>query len=335
MHQKKNDLLDRYLNAIKFWLPRGQQKDIIAEIAEDLHSQIDERETALGHPVSEGDLVGILRQRGSPMKIAASYVSEQRLINPVLLPVYRLVLKIVLLWVLAPLFAIIYLGPIFTSGHPAQALLSFCNEAWRTAFMVVGIVTTVFFWLDRFHAKIKESDNWDPRKLPHIPATRQTTSRWNHLAGFIFGAIAAICWILLISRLWGRMVFSFPGGPTMILAPVWGQVAWPSMAIVLASALTDGFSFLYPARIRARAMCRIAIDGLMVVVATILLGASNWVTLAVPHLSETDLLKTMTWLDGTIRVTLVIIILIALGDAIREGRRLFRARPVAAAAIQT
>ena len=49
MPQKKNDLLDRYLNAIKFWLPSGQQKDIIAEIAEDLHSQIDERETALGH----------------------------------------------------------------------------------------------------------------------------------------------------------------------------------------------------------------------------------------------------------------------------------------------
>jgi len=332
MPQTKTDLLDRYLNAIKFWLPRGQQKDIIAEIAEDLHSQLDERETALGHPPGEGDLVAILRHRGSPMKVAASYVCEQRLINPVLLPVYRLVLRIVLLWVLAPLFIIIYLGPILTSGQPARALLSFWNEAWRTAFMVVGIVTTVFAGLDRFRVKIDEPGNWDPRKLPHIPAARHTASRWNHLAGFIFGILAAGCCIWLI---WGRSQVSFPGGPTMILAPVWGQVAWPFMAIILASPLIDGFSFLYPARIRERAVCRICIDGLMVVVATILLGASGWVTIAVPHLSAGDLLKAMTWLNGTIRVTLVIIILIALGDAVREARNLLRARLVAAVAILT
>jgi hypothetical protein len=332
MPQKKTDLPDRYLNAIKFWLPRGQQKDIIAEIAEDIHSQIDEREAALGHPLSEGDLVAILRQRGSPMKVAASYVSEQRLINPVLLPVYRLVLRIVLLWVLAPLFAIIYLGPILTSAHPAHALLSFWNEAWRTAFMVVGIVTTVFTWLDRYHVKIKGLDNWDPRKLPHIPATRQTTSRWNHLAGFIFGIFGAFCWILLI---WGRTEFSFPGGPTMILAPVWGQVSWPSMAIVLASALTDGFSFLYPARLRVRAVSRIGIDGLTVVVATILLRAPGWVKIAAPHLSAGELLKVMTWIDSSIQVTLAIIVLIALGDAIRELRGPLRAKPFVSAPILT
>jgi hypothetical protein len=34
------ELVDRYLQAVRFWLPKRQQEDIIAELSEDLHSQI-------------------------------------------------------------------------------------------------------------------------------------------------------------------------------------------------------------------------------------------------------------------------------------------------------
>ena len=119
------DLLDRYLHAVKFWLPKAQQEDIIAELAEDLHSQVEESEAALGHPLAEDDLVALLKKRGSPLRVASGYIPEQRLINPAMLAIYRLVLKIVLLWVLAPLFVVIFAGPIFTSPHPAQVLVDF------------------------------------------------------------------------------------------------------------------------------------------------------------------------------------------------------------------
>jgi hypothetical protein len=56
-----------------------------------------------------------------------------------MLPVYRLVLKIILLWLLAPLFAILYIGPLFTSAHPERVLRSLWSEAWRNGFMVVGM----------------------------------------------------------------------------------------------------------------------------------------------------------------------------------------------------
>ena len=42
------ELLDRYLQAVRFWLPRKQQDDIIAELGDDLRSQIEEREASLG-----------------------------------------------------------------------------------------------------------------------------------------------------------------------------------------------------------------------------------------------------------------------------------------------
>ena len=34
------ELLQRYLKAIEFWLPAGEKQDILAEISEDIHSQI-------------------------------------------------------------------------------------------------------------------------------------------------------------------------------------------------------------------------------------------------------------------------------------------------------
>ncbi len=44
------ELLDRYLQAVRFWLPRKQQDDIIAELGEDLRSQIQDRESSWPFP---------------------------------------------------------------------------------------------------------------------------------------------------------------------------------------------------------------------------------------------------------------------------------------------
>jgi hypothetical protein len=42
------ELLDRYLQAVKFWLPAEQQDDIAAELGEDIRSQIEDRKEQLG-----------------------------------------------------------------------------------------------------------------------------------------------------------------------------------------------------------------------------------------------------------------------------------------------
>ena len=56
------ELLDRYLQAVRFWLPKAQQQDIIAELSSDLHSQIEDRETELGRPLNEAELEAILKK---------------------------------------------------------------------------------------------------------------------------------------------------------------------------------------------------------------------------------------------------------------------------------
>ena len=44
MTKPSTDLIDRYLQAVGFWLPRDQKQDILAEISEDLRSQLEDRE---------------------------------------------------------------------------------------------------------------------------------------------------------------------------------------------------------------------------------------------------------------------------------------------------
>ena len=44
------ELIDRYLQAVRFWMPKGHE-DVIAELAEDLHSQVDAKEEEVGRPL--------------------------------------------------------------------------------------------------------------------------------------------------------------------------------------------------------------------------------------------------------------------------------------------
>ena len=69
-------LLERYLQAVKFWLSKEQKEDIIAELSEDIRSQIDEKETELGRKLNEVELESILKQRGRPILVANRYLPQ-------------------------------------------------------------------------------------------------------------------------------------------------------------------------------------------------------------------------------------------------------------------
>lgn len=58
------ELIDRYLQAVGFWLPRKQRQDILAELAEDLQSQIEEKEAGLNRKLSEAELESLLKEPG-------------------------------------------------------------------------------------------------------------------------------------------------------------------------------------------------------------------------------------------------------------------------------
>jgi hypothetical protein len=316
------DLIDRYLHAVKFWLPKPQQQDILAELAEDLHSQVEEREASLGRPLAEPDVVALLRKRGSPMRVASGYLPEHRLVDPAMLPLYRLVLKVILLWVLAPIFLLVVLGPAFDSAHPGVALVAFLSQAVRAFFFVIGIVTTVFAIMDRYQAKWV--DRWDPRKLPLIPPAQPPMEWYNDFSGFVFGIGAAVFWAVVFAQHNG---FTLNSGVSLVLAPIWGHIYWIVIALTLARAFVDLYCFLRRAWTPLRSWLRLSLDALAILIGCVLLRITDWATVTGPSIAPADAAKFLSWVSLTIQVTLVCAILIKLYDAWRQLRLLWRARP--------
>ena len=53
------ELLDSYLKAVRRYLPRSQRDDIVAELSVELRAQIESRESELGRPLRDDELMAI------------------------------------------------------------------------------------------------------------------------------------------------------------------------------------------------------------------------------------------------------------------------------------
>lgn len=203
------ELLDRYLQAVRFWLPRKQQDDIIAELGDDLRSQIEDRESSFGRPLNEDELVALLKQAGNPLWVAGRYQKQQALIGPVLFPLYSFVLKIVALGYLVPWFLVWIVLTVFVPSHPstnpALTLIGRWGSLWTTTVIIFGTVTLAFAILERIQSAVSALQRWDPRKLPRVVRPKNRVSRVESVFGLVF-SIVFIVWWLSLSR-YGHVIF--------------------------------------------------------------------------------------------------------------------------------
>src|SRR5260370_27390650 len=90
------DLLERYLQAVRTYLPTSKKEDILKELGENLRAKMEEKETDLGRPLSEDELAEILKKHGHPLLVATRYRQSRHLIGSTLFPFYWLAMKIIL-----------------------------------------------------------------------------------------------------------------------------------------------------------------------------------------------------------------------------------------------
>jgi hypothetical protein len=195
------ELVDRYLQAVRFWVPRSQQ-DLVEELAEDLRSQIDDKETELGHPLDVEEVSAILKRCGSPMIVASSLGPRRQLIGPGLYPIYTFVLKAVLLWILVPVFIFI-IGPVnlANSSTWGTAVARTMGDLWSGLFISAGIITLVFVIIERTAAldpKLAHMEcKWDPKSLPPLQKQDRKPSLIQAVCEMVFGWFGLI-WLLLV-----------------------------------------------------------------------------------------------------------------------------------------
>jgi hypothetical protein len=239
------NLLDRYLQAVRLRLPPKQQDDIVRELAEDIRSEVEDREAQLGHALTDAEVEPILLRWGSPMAVALRYAPSRPLIGPLLLPLYWRVLRVVLLWVLVPL-ALLVSGPaVIAAAHPWTATLAALGQYVQTAISGFAMITLIFVILERVHPDHPVRKAWNPRDLPAVrPPERDELSRTGAVFEVIFGGWFFFWWADLV-----RMpTFGIPLDSVIHLAPapVWQDLYWPILALAASMPVLSAANLVRP-----------------------------------------------------------------------------------------
>lgn len=197
-------LLNRYLAAVKFWLPKSQRDDIAAELAANLQSEIDDRAAGLGRPLSETELAALLKQHGPPVLVSSRFQGEHRTVNfgrqligPIVFPFYWIGVKVTLvLLFVQSLIAAVFVDSV--GGTVAEIVRAPFRVA-RLALPALLFVTIVFALIDwsfrRFRLIEKWSDRWDPGRLPSADRQEKQVRRSSSIAGIIIQSLFILWWM--------------------------------------------------------------------------------------------------------------------------------------------
>ena len=240
------DLLERYLQAVRKYLPwtlsGSRQDDIMAELRSDLESQIEERESDLGRPLTEGEMIDLLKQRGAPIQVAGRYQPVQYLIGPTLFPMYLYVLRMAAIWTVI-VYLVIAVITVWASPPHIPSIADWIFRLPGTILNTAFWVTLVFVAIEYFLARHPQmlppiegvSKDWSPSTLPPLEPvqTKKPKGFAQAVAEVIFGYLF-FCWLLLILKypvLWlgpsAYLLHTYPIAP----ASIWWTFYWVVLVI--------------------------------------------------------------------------------------------------------
>jgi len=255
-------LVERYLQAVRFWLPKQGKQDILEELAEDIRTDIESRQAALGRDLTDGEIAALLKERGRPILVANAYLPQRYLIGPVLFPIYAFVLKIVGLCYLVP-FALVWIGLLWNSAHhashPGSYWLAGAGAAWGSmwtaALSALGIATLIFAVLERVPDKAQLFEHWDPSKLPGL----RDPNRIPRMASAFELAVYLVLLTLWAAKMAPLLLVDQPG-LQLLVTPLWHTFFWGLLAFLVALTGLAAGNVIRPYWTISRATVRLAID---------------------------------------------------------------------------
>ncbi len=281
------ELVDRYLQEVRFWLPKAQQEDIVAELSEDIQSQIEEKEAGLGRKLNEAEVEGILQRWGNPMLLAERYQPHKQLIGR-LFPEYWLTLRLVL-GITILVLAIVFVA-VLASGKPLpKAFLLFPV----ILFAEFGWLTFVYAVRERFY----RPGRWNPRSAPRIAKHEGNRRRSQSFYGLVIFAFFSLWW--LAGLRFPYLIF----GPFFKFAPVWQRFYVPILLLTLAEIARQCINLVRAQWTRFLSVTRLLINSAGLVICYSLLKAGDLVNLTDAARSWNDMHTREWWVVG-ISITL-------------------------------
>lgn len=314
------DLLERYLQAVRFFLPRRQQDDIVRELSENLFSQMEDREAELGRPLTEDEQADILRRHGHPMLVAGRYRSHQQLIGPVFFPIYLFALKAGLGIALLVTIVVATITTILNGDPVRQSVEAFLAFPGR-ALMVFAWTTLGFAALDLARAQLKLAHKWDPRSLPKVVRPADRISRARSACELVLTAAYAI-WLLLLP--WAPVLLLGPAAAILEPAPIWGLVYAPLLLLAALSVARSCLDFMRPYWTPVRSLMRAGTHAGTFLVAALLLRSGEWVVgragAALPG-DAPPLDRVVDIINTGFQIGLLVVCIVSLVELVREVHR--------------
>ncbi|HKW62182.1 MAG TPA: hypothetical protein VJN89_06525 [Candidatus Acidoferrum sp.] len=287
------ETVDRYLKAVAKALPEAQREDIIRELSEDIRSEMEDKQSELGRPLTEAEQQALLKQRGNPLLLAARYHQDDRrvafgrqLIGPVLYPFYIKVLS----FNLGLTFVVI--GTIFLALSVSGQRLSFkdiLNTCLLQFFIQLGAVTLIFSLVERHLTK--HPDRWNlsgkcgavqldigtGRNVSVRIEGRQQISRFESVSIIIASAVALV-WMTEVQNY--QFLILGPAAAFLKLAPIWYQVYFPIVLLTVAEIVRATINLVRPDWTLFRAVYSLFVHGGGLAVVYFLIRAGSWVMAA-------------------------------------------------------
>jgi hypothetical protein len=312
------ELVDRYLHAVRGYLPRRDQDDIIRELGEDIRSQVDDRERELGRPMRDVEVEALLKQLGHPMVLASRYGPQRELIGPAVFPFYWLALKIAL--GVALLVQVVVAGVLLAGGREGREVVDLLVRfPTGGAISVFGWVTLVFGAGQFVLTRAGVFEGWQPRTLPQAPTRSPRASRF-HAFFELIGHTAMLAWILTLPTY--PALAMGPAAAILDFAPIWERYYVALVLLVLGWMTPPAFALLYPERRRARLTLRIVVHVGGLVLLGLLLDGGPWV---LPKADTQDLRKLADIINTSIRIGIIFSGVITGFELVKDVWKLLRA----------
>jgi len=306
-------VVDRYLMAVRIFLPRSAQRDIIAELSDDIRTRMDDRESTLGRPLTAGEQEAIVADFGHPALLAGRYGPRRRLIGPEIFPFYWLVLRLAL--VVGVAVHVTVTMTMLAQGRADQAIRQATQVLPVVAFIQFGIITLIFALLDNYGVLARVGQSWNPRTLPTA----------GHVQPFVQLALVAIFSAWWFSALRMPFLVFGPGATVVMFAPIWRSLYLPMLGLALADVAWQIARLLRPQWARFRSIVRIILCALDLVVLFALAKAGPWVVIADAGHPPSDLPRIIDLLNRcmfwSFPIVAVVLIAVSLPEllALRRG----------------
>jgi len=310
------ELIDRYLQSVKWMLPRKQRDDVIRELSDEILSQVEEKETVLGRPLTEDEQVALLKQLGHPMLLASRYRKQRYLIDPTIFEIYWMVLRLVLI---VTLFGM-SLGAVAVAatGQGLGEALGILARYPFAALSVFAWVTLVFVVLDIVQVKCDFFGKWDPRTLPKLTKKEPKHSMSESVAALALGAIFGVWWLVGLKH---QFLIFGPGVAAVHFGAVW-QTLYPLFVVlVMVDLVRHTIDALRPGWEKGRVAFLLFFRAMNLLALYFLFNASD--LLVAGDSLPTQLHPVIKNLNQAIHIGLAVAVIVTVAQAARDVYRYF------------